>query len=64
MVGFNTSARLLVFWAFMLIISVWSHTYCLAVASIARIQTLAIAVQGGPGPGCFDCRRSLPGGFL
>lgn len=56
MVGFNTSARLLVFWAFMFIAAVWSHTYCLAVASIARIQTLAIAVQGGPG------RRALLAG--
>ena len=47
MVGFYNSAKVLVFFGFTFITAVWSLTWNLAVASLARTPTVAVAFQVG-----------------
>ncbi len=45
MVGFYSSARLLVFWGFMFMAGVWGMSLFMAISAVARSHTVAVAFQ-------------------
>lgn len=44
-IGFYNSVRVLVFWGFMLVASVWGLSLFMAISAIARSHAVAIALQ-------------------
>jgi hypothetical protein len=52
MVGFYSSARLLVFWGFMFTTGVWGLSLFMAMSALCRSHAVATAIQVRPPAGC------------
>ncbi|GAB4822452.1 hypothetical protein N2152v2_009498 [Parachlorella kessleri] len=70
LVGFSTSVRILVFWGFITVTSLWGLSLFMAVSAVARSHSIAVAVQSFimliflVASGFIANPTSMPGGWI